>query len=149
MHQRHRQSAWTRTWTCKIDKDMSKHHGHGIQHGNGHAEWSVTWTCSIDTNIHGYGMKHAWPCSMEDTYHGLCHATWTWTWTGTVDMDIHHGCRNADKTFSPVSLVFREFTMLSPASAFPASWSVRYRWTRTSPLVPSYVLFNFFKFWYS
>jgi hypothetical protein len=34
------------------------------------------------------------------TEHGLAYVTWTWT----TDL---HGCQNADKKLSPVSLVFR------------------------------------------
>jgi hypothetical protein len=62
-----------------------------------------------------------------DMKHGHGHAPWTWTCT--MDMDMHHGhgdgqapwmpeCRNADKKFSPASLVFRYFVTLSPASVF-------------------------------
>jgi hypothetical protein len=46
-----------------------------------------------------------------DTQHSFDNAACIWT------MDMH-GCRNADKKFSPASLVFRLFTTLSPASAF-------------------------------
>jgi hypothetical protein len=46
-----------------------------------------------------------------DTQHGFGHAAWTWT--------VHmHGCRNDDEKLSPASLVFRQFTMPSPALAF-------------------------------
>jgi hypothetical protein len=39
-----------------------------------------------------------------DVQHG--HAAWTWTYTMDMEMDKHHGCRNADKKFSPATLVF-------------------------------------------
>ncbi len=76
--------------------------------------WTLTWTCSIDMDMqHGHG--HAlwiWTCSMGmDTQYSFDNAACIWT------MDMH-GCRNADKKFSPASLVFRQFTTLSPASAF-------------------------------
>jgi hypothetical protein len=64
-----------------------------MQHGHGHALW--TGTCSM-------GM---------DTQHSFDNAACIWT------MDMH-GCRSADKKFSPASLVFCYFTMLSLASAF-------------------------------
>ncbi len=64
-----------------------------MQHGHGHALW--TWTCSM-------GM---------DTQHSFDNVACIWT------MDMH-GCRNANKKFSPASLVFCLFSMLSPASAF-------------------------------
>jgi hypothetical protein len=35
-----------------------------------------------------------------------------------MEMYKHHRCRNANKKFSPASLVFRQFTTLSLASAF-------------------------------
>ncbi len=41
--------------------------------------------------------------------HGFGHAAWIWT----KDM---HRCRNADKKVSPASLLFCQFTTLSPAS---------------------------------
>jgi hypothetical protein len=40
-----------------------------------------------------------------DVQHG--HEAWTRTCTMDMKMDKHHGCRNADKKFSPASLVFR------------------------------------------
>jgi hypothetical protein len=51
-----------------------------------------------------------------DVQHG--HEAWTWTYTIDMEMDKYHECRNADKKFSPASLVFRSFITLSPASAF-------------------------------
>jgi hypothetical protein len=56
------------------------------------------------------------------------HGQASWTWTHSTALVMQHGsdnghawmpeCRNADKQLSPASLVFRKFTMLSPASAF-------------------------------
>jgi hypothetical protein len=66
-----------------------------MEHGHGHAVW--TWTCSMDM----------------DTQHGFGHAAWIWQWTC---MDA--GMRNADKQLSLASLVFCQFTTLSPALAF-------------------------------
>jgi hypothetical protein len=40
-----------------------------------------------------------------DVQHG--HEAWTRTCTMDMEMDKHHGCRNADKMFSPASLVLR------------------------------------------
>jgi hypothetical protein len=65
-----------------------------------------------------------------DTQPGFGHVAWTWT----VDM---HGCLNANKKLSPASIVFLWFTTLNPALAFRHQ-SVRYRWSRINPLVPSY-----------
>ncbi len=98
----HGLAAWMRT--CTMDKDCSMDmDGHtagirtcrlnidkDIQHRHEHAAW--TCTCSLSLDI---------PYSMDFVIqHGLVHAAQTWT------MDMHHGCRNADKKFSPASLVF-------------------------------------------
>jgi hypothetical protein len=36
-----------------------------------------------------------------DMHLGHGHAPGTWTCTRDMEMDKHHGCRNADKKFSP------------------------------------------------
>ncbi len=69
---------------------------------------------------HEHALAHAHTpmmCSMNmdrimDVQHG--HEAWTWTCTMDMEMEKHHGCRNADKQFSPASLVFRQFITLSP-----------------------------------
>jgi hypothetical protein len=45
-------------------------------------------------NIHSYMHTHT---------HG--HGQAVWTWTCDMEMDKHHGCRNANKMFSPPSSV--------------------------------------------
>ncbi len=72
------------------------------------------------TRTHTYDVRHehgqsAWTIS-TDNQHG--HEAQTWTCTMDMERDKHHGCRNADKKFSPASLVFRQFLTLGPASAF-------------------------------
>ncbi len=52
-------------------------------HWHGHATW--TWICSMEMDMY--------------TQQGFGDTAWIWT------MDMH-GCRNADKEFSPASLVF-------------------------------------------
>jgi hypothetical protein len=108
MQHGHGHAAWTLIWTCRMDIGID------MQHERGHA--AGTQTCSMDTNMQ-LGDGHAagtGTCSMnidmdiQDGYkhghaahkNGFVHAAWTWT------MDLH-GCRNADKKFSPASLVFR------------------------------------------
>ncbi len=52
--------------------------------------------------------------------YGYGHAVWIWLCSMDLD-SAHawmHGCQNADEKLSPASLVFRQFILLSPASAF-------------------------------
>jgi hypothetical protein len=49
------------------------------------------------------GMNMDWNM---DVQHG--HEAWTWTCTMDMEMDKHHGCRNANKKFSPASLVLTD-----------------------------------------
>jgi hypothetical protein len=77
-----------------MDMHTDKHTD--MQHGHGHAEW--IWTCSMDL----------------DRQHRSGHAVWTCS----CSMDLDKECRNADEKLSPASLIFCQFTTLSPASAF-------------------------------
>jgi hypothetical protein len=72
-------------------------HQHAHEHALAHAHTPMMCGMNMDRNMdvqHGHGQ------------------------TMDMEMDKHHGCRNADKKFSPASLVFRWFITLSPASAF-------------------------------
>ncbi len=130
-------------WTRACNKDMDMQHGHG----NGHAARTWTWTCSIDIDMqHGRGQ-----CSMGMNMHqGHGHALWTWTCATGMDMYEGYGhapCtleyRNADTKLNLSLLVFCYFTTLSPASAFRHRVS-RYRYSRISPLVPSYGFYRMY-----
>jgi hypothetical protein len=62
------------------------------------------------TNTHSHTHTHPVMCGMKmdrnmDVHDG--HEAWTWTYTTDMEMDKYHECRNADKKFSPASLVFR------------------------------------------
>jgi hypothetical protein len=74
-----------------MDMDVSVHHADGPT--------ALTWTNTMDMD-----MQHR-------------HGHTKWTWICTMGMDMHHGhgdeqapwmpqCFNADKKFSPASLVF-------------------------------------------
>jgi hypothetical protein len=58
-----------------------------------------------DMNMHMNTHSHRNMDRNMDVQHG--HEAWTWTCTMDMEMDKHHGCWNADKKFSPASLVFR------------------------------------------
>ncbi len=63
------------------------------RHGDGQAPWMPEcWNA---------GMLECWNAGMSECWHA-----------GMLE------CQNADKKFSPASLVFRQFITLSPASAF-------------------------------
>jgi hypothetical protein len=70
----------------------------------------------------------------EHMQHGFGHAAWAWT----VDM---HGCMDAGmpiKSSVQHRLCSVGLQRLVSGIGIPASWSVRYRWSRINPLVPSY-----------
>jgi hypothetical protein len=65
-------------------------HAHAHKHTLAHAHTSMMCGMNIDKNM--------------DVQRG--HEAWKWTCTIDMEMDKHHGCRNADKKFSPALLVF-------------------------------------------
>jgi hypothetical protein len=68
---------------------LSHEHAHG--HPLAHAHTPMMWGMNMDRNM--------------DVQPG--HEAWTCTNTIDMEMDKYHKCRNADKKFSPASLVFR------------------------------------------
>ncbi len=69
---------------------------------------------------------------------GHGHTAQLWSCSMDLAMDMH-GCRNANKKFSPASLVFRQFTTLSPAPAFQhygQSGTASHRPVRQCPAMP-------------
>jgi hypothetical protein len=66
-------------------------HEHALEHALAHAHTPMMGGMNMDRNM--------------DVQHGQ--GAWTWTCTMDMEMDKHHECRNADKKFSPASLVFR------------------------------------------
>jgi hypothetical protein len=70
--------------------------------------WTVQHS-GIYTHAHKHLLAHAHTpmmCGMNMDVQRW-HEAWIWTCTMDMEMEKHHGCRNADKKFSPASLVFR------------------------------------------
>ncbi len=103
-----------RYWTCSGIVSF-------FQSGTRLTGCRTVWHSGISIYVRGYWHRHgAWTrtCSMDMAMqHGHGYTARLWSCSMDLAMNVH-GCRSADKQLSPASLVFRYFTMLSPASAF-------------------------------